>query len=371
MSRALATVVEIDEVRPHPNAERLEIAQVRGWQVVVQKDTFVTGDVAVYFEIDSALPVEWPQFAFLADRSTRFHDGVTVHVLKTIRLRGELSQGLLVPLDEFPQIMPDVVVTYPAPVNVDVTELLGITLYEPNLVNGPSGRMSSFPQELIRAPKTDAERVQNLPRQFFTWFVRRYADVAAPVSSRDWVATEKIDGSSATFAMTDEGEFIVASRNQRLDPDVGDNIWNQIAKRYKLRQLIPLGVTVQGEIYGEGIQHNPLALKGIDFACFAAWRDGKLLHYMNYDWLFETMMPLVPKIYCDFPQTLELALMQADGRKSDINKDKLAEGIVWTYYGDEFSLVGEGYLAAHPVKYLGERKSFKVISNTYLLKVSK
>lgn len=112
MVRKLASIVVISEVLPIEGADRLELAKMKGkgWQVVVQKGEFSVGDLCVYFEIDSFLNPEDERYAFLRDRCLRKFVSKSGNVLreglkiKTIKLRGVISQGLLMPLDKFPEL---------------------------------------------------------------------------------------------------------------------------------------------------------------------------------------------------------------------------------------------------------------------------
>ena len=206
-TRHLATIERIADIRSIPDADAIEAAVVRGWTVVVKKGEFAIGDRCVYFEIDSFLPHVGP-FEFLASRGSRIFDDVRGHVLRTIRLRGVYSQGLVLPLAAFPELTGndgDGV----GEDGRDVSDELGVTKYEAPLPASLSGiALGEFPTRL--APKTDSERVQNLVT---SW------DHLCTYGS--WVATEKIDGSSMTV-INDDGTIRVCSRNLEL-ADVASN----------------------------------------------------------------------------------------------------------------------------------------------------
>jgi RNA ligase (TIGR02306 family) len=148
--RKLATIETLHDVRPHPNADSLELATIRGWQVVVKRGEFQSGDRCVYCEIDSVLP-DRSEFQFLRDRKFR---------IKTIKLRGELSQGICFPItilnsgSELRRIRDQQLSE-----GSDVTELLGVTRYQPPIPACLGGNVEgSFPSFI---PKTDCERIQN------------------------------------------------------------------------------------------------------------------------------------------------------------------------------------------------------------------
>jgi RNA ligase (TIGR02306 family) len=173
--RKLVQIKTIDRIDENPKADSLETAVVGGWKIVVRKGEFAVGEKVIYFEIDSALPTSVPEFAFLAPRSEKSvlnpeNKYVDVHILKTAKLRGQVSQGLLLPLgfgltgDSTPE---------------EVSETfknLGVFKYEPPLPGG-SVQVGSFPTKIAR--KTDSERVQNLTNEFLQsldtsgWLPRR------------------------------------------------------------------------------------------------------------------------------------------------------------------------------------------------------
>lgn len=170
--RHLATIREITTLRPIAGADRIEVAQVDGWECVVQKGEFHTGEHIVYIEVDSIVP-ERPEFEFLRDRKFR---------VRTIKLRGQVSQGLVLPLSILPN-------GAPADLGADVTDVLGIKKYDPEaqqeaqlLTKQPakpksalvrflmrfkwyrklfmkSKRKGGFPDWIV---KTDETRIQNL-----------------------------------------------------------------------------------------------------------------------------------------------------------------------------------------------------------------
>jgi RNA ligase (TIGR02306 family) len=165
--RKLASIQKIKSLEPIEGADAIEKATVLGWQLAVKKGEFKVGDLAVYCEIDSLLP-DRPEFAFLKPRGMR---------IRTIRLRGQVSQGICFPLSILPEdIEPQE--------DMDVTEILGITKYEPPIPAYLSGKVKGkFPSFI---PKTDETRVQVLQK-----VLDKYQGISCYVS-------EKLDGSSAT-----------------------------------------------------------------------------------------------------------------------------------------------------------------------------
>lgn len=177
--RNIVQIKQIDSIDPIENADAIEVAHIGGWNIVVKKNEFAVGDSILYFEIDSFLPGDVPEFEFLLPRGkkTAFSPirqaDVIGHVLKTAKLRGTVSQGLALPLAW--GLTPESTQN-----DVDaVMEALGVFKWEPPVPVG--GEMvGPFP---YNARKTDSERVQNLSDAFL-----------ASLNKDEWVATEKIDG---------------------------------------------------------------------------------------------------------------------------------------------------------------------------------
>jgi RNA ligase (TIGR02306 family) len=321
MERQLVTLETISEINEHTNADALELAKVRGWQVVVKKGEFQPGDEVLYFEYDSFLPISDPRFAFLEPRGVRVLDGVTGHPLKTARLRGEWSQGLIKHVSEFPEGIPEIA-KWEKPVPAEIEgQVEGHFLYD-------------------FAPKTDAERVENLGR------------VWSEIQSHKWIATEKVDGTSTTI-INDGGTIRICSRNYEISRpsarfDLADNL--------NLAEMLPVDHTLQGEYFGENIQSNPLKIKGTAFRAFNLYKKTETgpVCIPFSEWP-DVLVPLqVPVLPLTLPQTIDEAVEQADGLMSQIAPQRRAEGIVWQ--------------GPKGFPFLGNRPGFKAISNTYLLK---
>lgn len=320
--RNLVSYETITDLSPIPDADAIETATIRGWKIVVKKGDFSLGDKVVYFEIDSFLPIADPRFAFLEPRGVKIQNGVSGHVLRTIKLRGQFSQGLALPISEFPEGLPE------------------IEKYDPPLPAGLEGTIEgAFPYEFC--PKTDAERIQNLGH-------------ALPqiLANDQWMATEKIDGTSTTF-INDNGTLRVATRNWEIK---APSARFDLADRLGVLEKLPEGFSLQGEYFGENVQSNPLRIKGTDFKAFALYRKTENgPEYVGYqDWPEELVSLRVPVLDLELPNTIDEIVDQADGLKSVINPQRNAEGIVW--HG------GRGF------QFLGNRGGFKSINNTYLAK---
>jgi RNA ligase (TIGR02306 family) len=334
--RKLARIEKVETIEAIAGADAIEAVKVGGWRVVVRKGEFAVGDHGVYFEIDSLLPEADPRFAAFCARGVRDmlrDDGTTVrgHVLRTVKLRGVVSQGLLMPVAALGLSA--------LPLGTDVAAQLGIVKFEPPLpANGSGDQVGPFPTHI--ASKTDAERVQNLSDVFVTLH-------AHPAG---WVATEKVDGTSLTVARNEDGTASVASRNWLIAE--GANLyWD--AARPLLDQLTP-GMAVQAEIFGEGVQGNPLKVRGRRVAVFNLVRNREAIP--RAQWPAWALALAVPELNVTLPASVADAVAQADGITSAIAPGQLAEGIVWQ--------ARDG--AALPQ--LDGRHQFKVISNRWLLK---
>ena len=335
MPRALATLETISEVRPHDNADALELATVRGWQVVIRIGEVAAGDTVVFFEIDTMLDVSDERFAFLAPRGVRtdVRDGFQGHVLRTARLRGQLSQGLVVPAAQFPEVAE-------AAVGDDVTEALGLRKWDPPLPAALSGSAIGARPGLV--PKTDAERVQNVE--------------LSALPSEGWVASEKVDGMSTSYLLEVDGELRVCTRNLEL-ANAGQSQW-RLADALDLDPLMrdllassgAASVVIQGEVAGPRLQGNPLQLADLRFFAFRLVVDGS--DVATQDWPEALMSLAAPLVDVAFPASSQEALDAAEAFESVVAPGRRPEGIVWRYEGDE--LVTERVL--------------KAISNRYLLK---
>ncbi len=325
--RTLASIQRIKALAPIAGADAIEKATVLGWQLVVKKGEFQVGDLAVYCEIDSLLP-DRPEFEFLKARGMR---------IRTIRLRGEISQGICFPLSILPL---GTAITEGA----DVTDLIGITKYEPPIPASLAGVMKGgFPGFI---PKTDETRVQVLQE-----LLDKFAGTLCYV-------TEKLDGSSVTYYLKD-GEFGVCSRNLELLETPENSLW-KVARTLQVEEkLRALGGNhaLQGEIVGEGIQGNLYKLRGQTVFFFNVF---DIDHYRFYDFeSFETTLaamnlpavPVLDRAYAlvnNIPSLVQLGT----GTSTLYNVER--EGVVIRPLNEQRDSIG--------------RVSFKAINPEFLLK---
>lgn len=338
MKRKLASIQRVLGIETIVNADAIELARIQGWQCVVKKGEFTVGVAGVFFEID-AVPPDEPRFQFL----WRPKDGTPLvqpssFRLRTLRLRGVLSQGLLLPLMQFPEL----------PVGLqqgsDVTEDLHIGKWEPQLplndeVEGPF---------LPGVPKTDEMRVQSVP------------EVIAELAGRPYVITVKCDGTSATYGINRHtGAFTVCGRNWSLKR--GNNAYWHAAEKYQIETSLARHpeMIVQAELVGPGIQKNRLGLQGIQLAAFNVY-DQKNDRYLAHDEAGEFLRSIgVPMVEVlergeSFAHDQASLLAMAEGFYAGTQNER--EGIVIRPLTESVSQV------------LGGRLSFKTISNRFLLK---
>lgn len=250
--RKLAKIVKIDELNPIEGADAIECAVVGGWKVVAQKGLYNVGDLAVYFEIDSWIPHELAPFLSKGKEPREF-EGVKGERLKTIKLRGQLSQGLLMPLKEIDLNGMTLIE------DMDVTERLNVKKWEKPINAQLAGVCKGNFPSLI--PKTDQERVQNLKKEIAGVIE---AGVAFEI-------TEKLEGSSMTCYLID-GVFGVCSRNMDLKPTAENAFWQTAVREdveERMREEFGLAdFAIQGELVGPGIQGNIYKLKETRFFVF-------------------------------------------------------------------------------------------------------
>lgn len=238
--RKLATIRKIAEVKAIPDADKICAYRVDGWWVVDSVGKYQVNDLVVYAEPDSWVPTELAPFLSKGNEPREF-EGVKGERLRTVKLRGQLSQGLLLPIPE------DTIkgAGHLIAEGLDVTDHFGILKWE-RPMNAQLAGMArgNFP---ALVPKTDQERIQNLTRSF------------AEYQLDSWSITEKLDGSSCTFYLDDEGVFHVCSRNLDLKEDEANSFW-KVAHKFQIedvmRRNFMLGMAIQGEMIGEGIQGN-------------------------------------------------------------------------------------------------------------------
>ena len=373
--RKLASIQVIKDIQPIPNADSIDVATVLGWHCVVKKGEFNIGDKVVYIEVDSVLPeAEWSEF--MRDRHFK---------VKTIKLRKQVSQGLVMPLSILPNYSGK---QSDYREDFDVTLVLGITKFEPPEITYPSQKQSVkiiypkwFPQwltsiihktplrELFRRklqgsktfpswiPNTDETRVQVLQP-----LLDKYKGTKCYI-------TEKVDGSSITIYLKD-GKFGVCSRNIDLAEEEGNVFWDtvrQMGIEEKMRGYSNEKVNwaLQGELLGEGIQGNKLKIKGHTIRFFNAF----LIDRQEYESYFifthhikQMKLETVPILSADYTLDNNIdTLVELAKGKSQICSTAQREGIVIRPLEE----IEDSGLHCQLVR---NRISFKAINQDFLLK---
>lgn len=353
--RNLVTIREIDSITPIEGADKIELAHTGGWQCVVGKGQFTPGEAAVFFEIDSALPANDERYAFLRDRcykAWKLSNGELIDEclrIRTIRCMGNISQGLFMPLSEFPELQ--------VKADGDLTALLGVRHFDEvkehaEIVGGKAqlagNSRGNFPSHLV--PKTDEERLQNLTKYFET------------MKDVEFECTEKFDGSSVTFGYYggyDEGQqFFVCSRNLMLK-DEGENLYWAMARKYNVEEILKkyhdngIDLAIQAEVVGPGVNNNRDQYTDHEIRVFRIYnitRQEWFTPALRWDLCECMQLPHVKVIKRNWQVFRELTTMEdfLEFVKGKTDRGHEREGMVW--------------------KSRDGRVSFKVINNDYLLK---
>lgn len=343
--RKLASIQRVWKIEPIEGADRIELAHVLGWQCVVNKGQFQPMDIAVYFEIDSFLPIR-DEFEFMRSSSYKKTDIMGEGFrLRTMRFRGQISQGLLLPVSQFPEIPKD------ADVGDDVTELLGVRKWEIEERATTGGTViGTLPYDI---PHTDETRVQEEPE-----LIQAFAGLEYYIST-------KMDGSSHSIGI-DENGFHVTGHNYEYKDDGSSSFYKLVkAREYQAKMkdyMKALGLktlTLQGELCAPGIQQNRLRLAKPEWYVFTIRENGKRVGLKRMLQICEaldiTPVP-IEEVGTDLPSkypTVEALLSRADGEYPNGGKK---EGIVIRPTEPVFCPLISASL------------SMKVVSNKYLLK---
>jgi len=358
MSELIVEVVEIDKIENHPNADRLDMATVKGWQCVVKKDAFKAGDKGLYIPIDSILPIELEEMIFGPESKVK----LSKSRVKTIKLRGAISQGLLVGLDV-------VGLSSNLEIGTDLKEELKISKYEPP-VGRQQGLMGGY-----KVPKivnenfkkyTSIENVKN--------YIRLFKD------GEEVSVTEKIHGTNFRagyvprefntmwkkvlrfFGVLSEYEFVYGSHNVQLQNSVSvksesTNVYLEAVKRDRLSEILKPGEVIYGEIYGSSVQKNYI------YGCEEGQRKTVYFDLMIngeyqepdafFAWCAKNNIPTSPELYRG-PFDFEKIKGLLKGNSVMVPSQKIIEGGVCKAVDKTSSIIG--------------RKVLKFINDDYLLK---
>lgn len=349
----LATVEVVTSVTHHPNADKLDIIKVLGYDAIVGRDQYKAGDLVVFVQPDSILPSDKAWATDLLRYTSRGR-------IRAVRLRGEWSMGLVLSIDVLTKLEQDSYSEecstnmYWDDVGDDVTALLGVTKYEPPLPNNAQAR-GGLPFQI---PRTDEERWQNLRR------------LDSLIGERCNV-TLKIDGQSATFYCVlagqwpGEGTTKVGITSRSLDLRIGEDDegnpfesnWHKAERRYDILRKLQayceennVSLALRGEVYGSSIQafkHNPHAGGDIDFAAYSVYNiTNKEYERLGSDHYVDTLapklgIPLVPVIEENVELTQNLIDWYDHGTKTLYEQP--FEGVVIQHKAGSFKVISKWY----------------------------
>ena len=346
MKTKLASIQRIIDIFPIQDDDKIECVKILGWQCVAKKGEFRAGDICVYFEVDSFLPVK-PQFEFLRDGCFVQNDFMGEGFrLRTKKFRGQVSQGLALPLKTAGVSLTkeDGAEWIPGD---DITDILGVRKWDmPEVVTGSGKAKGEMP---FGIPKTDETRVQSAPE-----LIEAFSGVPYYIST-------KMDGTSVTMYRRN-GEFGVCGRNYEYVDDETCPFW-RYAHRQGIREMLEQkqidNIAIQGEFCGEGIQKNRLKLASPKWFIFTLidLNSGKRLGLQAMkDFCASLGLEMVPieETGADIPyKSVDACIERARGL---YDSDEPKEGIVIRPIEPVFN------------EFLGGPLSMKVINNDFLLK---
>lgn len=339
--RKMASIRAIDQIVSIEGADAIECAVVGGWNVVIKKGEFSAGDLAVYLEIDSWVPHSLAPFLTQPGHNPKVYNNVEGQRLRTKKLRGVVSQGLLLPLSVLDNVMSELLE------GLDVSLPLGIQKWEPPAEFLAANAKGNFPSFI---PKTDQERIQNIKRSFEDY----------QRNGTSFEVTEKLHGSSMTVYIN-EGQVGVCSRNLDLKEDEGNTFWSTAKSSgaiEALEKLSRLNLAFQGELCGPGINGNQYGLSDFQFFIFDIFVISEQ-RYMLPQERIQTIRKINELYGLDLKHVPILGYFQIDPAISMQDFLKTAEGK---------SLINASNREGLVFKSETSDASFKVISNSWLLK---
>lgn len=366
MERKLVTIRRIKDIQPIHNADRIVLAIIDGWRTVVKVDDFNVGDYGVYFEIDSLIPMEDERFSFIP--TTKKMDDVESRYVRTLRLRGQLSQGLMIPLKAIKEIH-DIVGENPEDhLGVDFADLLNVIKYEECLETGTaSDKMCSYPYYIER---TGENRIQNV----FEEYSEQYKDI-------EFTPTLKMDGSSMTVCFVNNPAYFVGQegidyklkQKEQLwigshgmvirKPEEKSNAYYEAYDRTDLKNTLGewcrknnKQIAIQGELVGPKIQSNFEKFKENTLKAFYIYfiDEGRRATVDEFNQIcdelnIQKVISYPPVKIFEIAENVDYILDMAEGESENCPQ---REGLVF-----KANVLRNG----RPV-------SFKAISNSYLLK---
>lgn len=333
MSRSkLSYKTIISAVEPHPNADRLDIVYVAGWVSVAPRGLYFAEDVVLVVEEDALLPNDSPIFDDFKNLPRVDAGKEKRRLVRRTNIRGVRSEVLVIPV---PEILEG------SPLEVSLDSFLGLLRREERV--DATGRMNE-PFDTSLAPKTDAERFQNL--------VDHWADILVQGEDYLWIPTLKVDGTSRTLHRTKSGEFRLYSRNWRIQ--ILDDFFT--GEREHLKAL-PKGYTVQFELYGEGINGNRLGIHGQRVYPFAAWTPSReKIDPGNIVELIGDGPQILPAEFRPVVGMRDTEGFIAENLKGFLEPGRTDEGVVYHWAG----------APEYAPKWAGPNANFKILNLAYL-----
>ena len=373
--RELAYIAKVLNTESLCGYDNVHLVTVLGWKCVAPVNIH-KGDLVVYFEVDSLLPKDDNRFSFLASKKFR---------IRAIKICGVVSQGLILPLSEFPELKRCKEGDF-------VTDKLHVEKYDPDTINegDVKSKVSDFQRAVDRhpkffknplikylikyktarwlfskifvkkkdkcswpewLPKTGSERIQNMPHLF---------------GCKDkYIITEKVDGASTSFILNEKDKYIVCSHNVIKNPDKNsaggnfykNNIWAESGVNYNIESVLRSlkkehklkTVAIQGETYGDGIQKRNYSLKNKHgFVVFHIWLDGVRIPIKDMISVCDKYnLPHVHVYNYEYsiPDTVEQTIEDVDNSKSNIDGGDIEGFVFYSQDGQQnFKCVSPNFL---------------------------
>ncbi|MBR3160089.1 MAG: hypothetical protein IKF14_13480 [Atopobiaceae bacterium] len=374
-NRKMCTMRKVDSVTPIEGADRIEAVHIGGWVVVDRKGQWSPGDLCAYYEIDTFLPTDDERYSFLRERGekTMVVDDVEVtgHVLKTIRLRGQYSQGLIMkPHDVLSELIPEDAYQRMYESGTSLDKLVGVWEYHPEAERSLIAKFVGG-YDLCVAPRADAERVQNIGQDVFDLIKRT-----------GYYTSVKVDGTSITM-VNDDGRIRMFSHNNEFDLGVGmGKVVYDAAESQGIVAFLEHfpNVTIQAELCGPKIEGNTLRLNDYRLFVFSVYDVNYGMYVTPYQLdghesvtsIHDSCVPYVGDAYgygfldqFDTPQDL---IEWTNGLRGMVTPGCLDEGVV-VHVIDDSSLDEVERMALRNA--LGSQMQIKSVSNRFLLKKAK
>lgn len=348
--RKMASIQVIRAVTPIEGADAIELSHVNGWSAVTKKGEYSVGQKVIFCEIDSWIPHELAPF-LSKGKEPREYLGIKGERLRTVKLRGQLSQGLILPLNLIEKEL-----SFLYDEGEDMSETLGIVKYEPPIPAQLSGLVKGNFPSLVT--KTDEERVQNIRG------IENYLNEM-------FVETEKLHGTSVSFVLNESNELEVCSRNLSLKEDENNLYWklakvnnaldmlNTVKSHYEAKGAVVVTVAIQGEGVGQGVQKGwEYGIQVPEFFMFTIQVNGVKIPEEDYQMFVNGGLNVK-----SVPEVRKATIRDIVGEAENIS------GTLLKYVEGKSAIDGKTIREGSVFRSLNDSSvSFKVVSNQFLLK---